>query len=146
MPLADILPVAQWYGTRRLAGGPGWAIDSATGSCAPPGTDGGSTAAATDEGERGSMSTGWRLIVYGVILGWLVLAPAQAQELPIFDTHIHYSRPDWHVLAPASFKCCMCHQRRRINAELCSGRLCMRQHAPYKFFACGRRPAGALCV
>jgi hypothetical protein len=47
------------------------------------------------------MSTGWRLIGYGVILGWLVLTTAQAQELPIFDTHIHYSRPDWQVLTPA---------------------------------------------
>ena len=36
-----------------------------------------------------------------MILGWLGLATTQAQELPIFDTHIHYSRPDWHVLDPA---------------------------------------------
>jgi hypothetical protein len=43
---------------------------------------------------------GWRLSVYGVILGWLVLATAQAQELPIFDAHIHYSRPDWQVFTP----------------------------------------------
>jgi predicted TIM-barrel fold metal-dependent hydrolase len=43
---------------------------------------------------------GWRGGVYGVILGWLVLATAQAQELPIFDAHIHYSRPDWQVFTP----------------------------------------------
>ena len=42
----------------------------------------------------------WRGGVYGVILGWLVLATAQAQELPIFDAHIHYSRPDWQVFTP----------------------------------------------
>ena len=46
------------------------------------------------------MSTGWRLSVCGMVLGWLVLATAQAQELPIFDAHIHYSRPDWQVLTP----------------------------------------------
>ena len=27
-------------------------------------------------------------------------ATADAQELPIFDTHIHYSRPDWSVYSP----------------------------------------------
>ena len=43
---------------------------------------------------------GWRGGVYGVILGWLVWATAQAQELPIFDTHIHYSQPDWQVFTP----------------------------------------------
>ena len=46
------------------------------------------------------MSTGWRVSVCGVLLGWLVLATAQAQELPIFDAHIHYSRPDWQVFPP----------------------------------------------
>jgi len=46
------------------------------------------------------MSTGWRLSVCGVLLGWLVLTTAQAQELPIFDAHIHYSRPDWQVFPP----------------------------------------------
>jgi len=34
-----------------------------------------------------------------VILSWL-LATAQAQGLPIFDAHIHYSRPDWQVFTP----------------------------------------------
>jgi Amidohydrolase len=48
----------------------------------------------------GTLSMGWRVSVYGVILGWLVLTAAQAQELPIFDAHIHYSRPDWQVFAP----------------------------------------------
>src|SRR5262245_33558019 len=43
---------------------------------------------------------GWRVSVYGVILSWLLLATAQAQELPIFDAHIHYSRPDWQVFPP----------------------------------------------
>src|SRR5437867_8583593 len=49
---------------------------------------------------RGRMSMGWRVGVCGVLLGWLVLATAQAQELPIFDAHIHYSRPDWQVFPP----------------------------------------------
>src|SRR5215510_5885879 len=49
---------------------------------------------------RGSLSMGWRVSVYGVILSWLLLATAQAQELPIFDAHIHYSRPDWQVFTP----------------------------------------------
>jgi predicted TIM-barrel fold metal-dependent hydrolase len=49
---------------------------------------------------RGSLSMGWREGLYGVILSWLLLATAQAQGLPIFDTHIHYSRPDWQVFTP----------------------------------------------
>lgn len=32
-------------------------------------------------------------------LGWLGVS--SAQELPMFDAHIHYSQPDWDVLAPA---------------------------------------------
>ena len=43
---------------------------------------------------------GWRVSVYGVILSWLLLATVQAQELPIFDAHIHYSQPDWQVFTP----------------------------------------------
>jgi predicted TIM-barrel fold metal-dependent hydrolase len=46
------------------------------------------------------MGTGWRLSVCGMVLGWLVLVTAQAQELPIFDAHIHYNRPDWQVFTP----------------------------------------------
>lgn len=46
------------------------------------------------------MSTGWKLRLCGLILSWLVLATAQAQELPIFDAHIHYSQPDWQVFTP----------------------------------------------
>src|SRR5438093_13670350 len=49
---------------------------------------------------RGSLRMGWRVSAYGVILAWLALATAQAQELPIFDAHIHYSRPDWQVFTP----------------------------------------------
>src|SRR5215510_3588174 len=49
---------------------------------------------------RGSRSMGWRKDIYGVILSWLLLATAQAQELPIFDAHLHYSRPDWQVFTP----------------------------------------------
>jgi amidohydrolase family protein len=43
---------------------------------------------------------GWSVGVYSVLWGWLVLTMAQAQELPIFDAHIHYSRPDWQVFTP----------------------------------------------
>jgi len=50
--------------------------------------------------------TGRGCVVYCM---WLLLIPiwllgvgsAQAQELPIFDAHIHYSQSDWHVLSPA---------------------------------------------
>src|SRR5256712_1196455 len=48
----------------------------------------------------GSLSMAWRVGVDGVILSWLLLATVQAQELPIFDAHIHYSRPDWQVFTP----------------------------------------------
>jgi len=40
----------------------------------------------------------WLLLVP---LWWLGVGSVQAQELPIFDAHIHYSQPDWHVLPPA---------------------------------------------
>lgn len=46
------------------------------------------------------MHRDWKLRVCSMILSWLLLASAQAQELPIFDAHIHYSRPDWQVFSP----------------------------------------------
>jgi hypothetical protein len=33
-------------------------------------------------------------------LFWGGAAPSCAQDLPIFDAHIHYSQPDWAVLTP----------------------------------------------
>ncbi len=30
----------------------------------------------------------------------LIPSPGRAQGLPIFDTHIHYNRPDWAVYSP----------------------------------------------
>ena len=49
---------------------------------------------------RGSLSMGWKVGVYGVVLGGLVFGTAQARELPIFDAHLRYSRPDWQVFTP----------------------------------------------
>ena len=46
------------------------------------------------------MRRGWRFIVYVLLLSGLVEATAPAQELPIFDAHIHYSRSAWGVLTP----------------------------------------------
>src|SRR5215470_977883 len=54
----------------------------------------------SNDGVRVTLSMGWGVRVYGVMLVWLVLATAQAQELPIFDAHIHYNRPDWQVFTP----------------------------------------------
>jgi len=34
------------------------------------------------------------------VLFWPAVAPGSAQDLPIFDAHIHYSQPDWSVLTP----------------------------------------------
>jgi hypothetical protein len=34
------------------------------------------------------------------VLVWLGIALGHAQDLPIFDAHIHYSQPDWAVLTP----------------------------------------------
>ena len=34
------------------------------------------------------------------VLFWVGIAPGDAQDLPIFDAHIHYSQPDWAVLTP----------------------------------------------
>ena len=33
-------------------------------------------------------------------LCWIGLSPSYAQDLPVFDAHIHYSQPDWAVLTP----------------------------------------------
>jgi Amidohydrolase len=38
------------------------------------------------------------LLLVGLLGGGV--APSHAQELPIFDAHIHYSQPDWQVLTP----------------------------------------------
>jgi len=46
------------------------------------------------------MRIGWRCIVYGLLLSGLLGVTAPAQELPIFDAHIHYNRSDWDVLPP----------------------------------------------
>ena len=46
------------------------------------------------------MRRGWRFIVYGLLLSGLVEVTAPAQELSIFDAHIHYSRSAWGVLTP----------------------------------------------
>ena len=42
-----------------------------------------------------------RSVIATCLLGLLGL-PAMAQELPIFDAHIHYSQPDWAVYTPES--------------------------------------------
>ncbi len=41
-----------------------------------------------------------RLLVWVTCALWLAPMPAGAQALPIFDAHIHYSRPDWDALTP----------------------------------------------
>ena len=42
----------------------------------------------------------WRLVL-SVVLLWVGAISISAQELPIFDAHLHYSRPDWDALTPA---------------------------------------------
>jgi hypothetical protein len=39
------------------------------------------------------------LLLLGIVLGTSAIS-SQAQELPIFDAHIHYSQPDWEVYTP----------------------------------------------
>ena len=36
-----------------------------------------------------------------VILWWISAVSSHAQELPIFDAHIHYNQPDWNVFPPS---------------------------------------------
>jgi hypothetical protein len=50
--------------------------------------------------ERDNMSPGWQVRVCSILLSWFVLTTAQAQDFPIFDAHIHYSRPDWQAFTP----------------------------------------------
>ena len=33
-------------------------------------------------------------------LCWIGLSPSYAQDLPVFDAHIHFSQPDWAILTP----------------------------------------------
>lgn len=42
-----------------------------------------------------------RHLVLAGILAWMSVISSQAQELPIFDAHIHYSQPDWEVFPAA---------------------------------------------
>jgi hypothetical protein len=42
-----------------------------------------------------------RHCVLPVVALWIGVISSNAQELPIFDAHIHYSQPDWSVLSPA---------------------------------------------
>jgi len=39
-------------------------------------------------------------LALGMVLSLWAAIPAGAQALPIFDAHIHYSRPDWDALTP----------------------------------------------
>lgn len=41
----------------------------------------------------------WALLPLSIWM-WAASASVLSQELPIFDAHIHYSRPDWEVLSP----------------------------------------------
>jgi hypothetical protein len=41
-----------------------------------------------------------RLLWVFVLWGWLLSGRAWAQELPIFDAHIHYSQAEWSIYSP----------------------------------------------
>jgi hypothetical protein len=43
----------------------------------------------------------WQRLVLAMSLVWLGVLGGSAQELPIFDAHLHYSQPDWEVFPPA---------------------------------------------
>lgn len=43
----------------------------------------------------------WRRLLLAVSLVWLGVLSSSAQELPIFDAHLHYSQPDWEAFPPA---------------------------------------------
>ena len=40
------------------------------------------------------------VVLFLTVLFWEGIAPGYAQDLPVFDAHIHYSQPDWAVLTP----------------------------------------------
>ena len=42
----------------------------------------------------------WPTLVNGAMLLVLLGAAAAAQEVPVFDAHIHYNRPDWSAYTP----------------------------------------------
>lgn len=46
------------------------------------------------------MRTRFQILFFLAVLLWGRTGPSPAQELPIFDTHIHYSQSDWNVLTP----------------------------------------------
>lgn len=43
----------------------------------------------------------YRIIIAAALLLWLLAPSPAAERLPLFDTHVHYSRPDWDVYSPA---------------------------------------------
>lgn len=42
-----------------------------------------------------------RVLMALLVLAWIGSVPVPAQELPIFDAHIHYSQSDWDALSPS---------------------------------------------
>jgi predicted TIM-barrel fold metal-dependent hydrolase len=54
----------------------------------------------THDRGRPTLGRGLLLFLLGASLAGVGVATGGAQELPVFDAHIHYNQPDWGVISP----------------------------------------------
>jgi hypothetical protein len=82
-----------------------------------------------------------RLLLLVILYGCLHTAPSQAQELLVFDAHIHYSQPDWAVLSPAQALAILDQAGVRwalVSSTPDDGTLKLYQVAPHRIVPCLR--------
>jgi hypothetical protein len=82
-----------------------------------------------------------RLLLLATLCGCLNTLPSQAQELPVFDAHIHYSQADWEVLSPAQVLAILDHAGVRwalVSSTPDEGTLKLYDAAPHRIIPCLR--------
>ncbi|MBI3327369.1 MAG: amidohydrolase family protein [Nitrospinae bacterium] len=69
------------------------------------------------------------------VLLWVGVPPGHAQELPIFDAHIHYSQPDWDAFPPEQILAIMDRagvRRALVSSTPDDGTLKLYEKAPHR--------------
>jgi hypothetical protein len=75
------------------------------------------------------------IVLLVALVCWAGAGASQAQELPIVDAHIHYSRPDWDVLSPAQVLAILDRakvQRALVSSTPDDGTLKLYEAAPHR--------------
>jgi hypothetical protein len=82
-----------------------------------------------------------RLLLLVTLCSCLNTLPIRAQELPVFDAHIHYSQPDWEVLSPAQVLAILDQagvRRALVSSTPDEGTLQLYRAAPHRIVPCLR--------